>query len=192
MFELSIEIKQREDIRDLEGLALAHGGLGRLAFFTQHPDFELARQHFEEDLRYSEKIGSITGQTKMHSLLGACILQESNSESRFEDARGHYRAAHAAAVELVDKLFALTGLLQCHAALDDGNSVQQHGAEIWAVIQNALDQLPEEKRKTDPVSAIPPMCRDGVRAALQACQQQAESPWHGQITDLLGPGTAGP
>jgi hypothetical protein len=185
LFELSIEIKQREDIRDLAGLAFAYGGLGRLAFFGDPPDFDNARLNFEEDLRYSEKIGSVTGQTKMHSLLGACILGEEKSKSQFEAARVHYAAAHAAAVERVDMLFALAGLLECHAALDHADTVAQFGSELYELVQNAVSHLPEEERNSDPVAAIPQMCRENVQTALMACQQQAGSQWHRWLTNLL-------
>ena len=186
LFVKSIEIKEREDIRDLEGLALAHGGLGRLAFFAEPPDFDTAQKHFAEDLKYAEKIGSVTGQTKMHSLLAACILGEETSAPSYQAALPHYQAAHALAAERVDKLFALAGLLECHGALAQDDAVEQHGAELFELVRTTLDQLPEEQRAADPVSAIPAMCREAVEGALQTCQAHEQSPWHHWLTELLG------
>jgi PAS domain-containing protein len=185
LFEQSIQIKQREDIRDLEGLAFAYGGLGRLAFFAAQPDYETARRHFAQDLNYSEKIGSMTGQTKMHSLLGACILGEGRSTSRCEAALAHYQAAHAAAVERVDKLFALAGLLECHASLDQAEAVAQVGNELYELVQHSLSELPADVRNAEPVAAIPHICRESIETALKSCPQNAESTWHRWLTESL-------
>ena len=186
LFHASIQIKQREDIRDVEGLASAYGGLGRLAFFQAPPDFETARKNFEEDLRYSEMIGSVTGITKMHSMLGACAMGLDKSDAGFETALGHYEVAHSAAVERVDQIFALAGLLECNASLSRMDAVDNYGNELCRLIDNSVSRLSEEQRFADPVSAIPQMCISSIDAALKKTGQQAGSQWHQWLTVLLG------
>jgi hypothetical protein len=185
LFELSIDIKHRADIRDLEGLASAYGGLGRLAFFADPPDYEQARENFEHDLKYSERIGSLIGQSKMHSFLGACVLGMKESEAPFEAALAHYEAARAAALERVDVLFALAGLLECHGAMGHTDDIELLGNELFELIRHRVEEMLEKDRDAAPVSAIPEMCRGQIAAALRTCQPFTASQWHQWLTGIL-------
>ena len=186
LYEMSIGLKNREDIRDVEGLAFAHGGLGRLAFFAKEPEFELARTHFAEDLKYSEKIGSVTGQTKMHSMLGACDLgqSDSNGQAGYTSAYDHYRAALDLAVERVDVIFSLAGLIEACAGLDKDGELNQSGESLVEVIQSAFDSMSKEDQEENPVWAIPRICLPNVQSAIRNSESAANQEWHRWIVEL--------
>ena len=156
LFELSLELKERPELRDLAGLARSHGGLGRLAFFIQPPDLDVAEFHFRTDLELSEKIGDLAGQTKMRSLLGACSLLRGDAPS----ARSHYALALELAEAPIDVFFAGTGVLRTEVSEPNvetidavaGRLVKSAGAkgeiprpcrEELAKALNALGDLPE-------------------------------------------------
>jgi hypothetical protein len=185
LFELSIQLKSREDIRDIEGLAVAHGGLGRLAFFAQEPDYDTAREHFLEDLRCSERIGSVTGQTKMHSLLGACDLAQGDDPERFQSARKHYEAAFELSAERFDKFFALAGLLESHAGLGEEEQINEHGEALRDLAVAGLDALPDSERSENPIACIPRPCLDNIRTALSRAEAAREAAWHQWLTELI-------
>ena len=146
LFQLSLDLKNQAEIRDLPGLARTHGGMGRLAFFAQPPDLEAARVHFEEDLRLSEQIGDRRGISKMHSLLGAVALKQ----GRGEDAERHYRRSIAENVDRIDVCLSLAGLLDRVRASGDAA---------------AFATLAEEARGHD-FSDLPPFARDELARAL--------------------------
>jgi tetratricopeptide (TPR) repeat protein len=122
LFELSLTIKGRRELRDLKGQAITHGCLGGFYYFCDPPDVTAARHHLELDLEISEEIGDRLGQTKSLSLLGACDLAETNSDS----AVRRYREAEATAPDDVNKLFALCGLIQ--SLIQDANIEGAHEA----------------------------------------------------------------
>ena len=181
LFLTSIELKSRASIRDLQGLAFAHGGLGRLAYFSDEPNFDEARKQFAEDLRYSERIGSRTGQCKMHSLLGGCDVRQNHN---YESALEHYRRAYELADERVDQFFGLGGILECAGHLEKPDSVAQFGPALADLTRAAIDQLDADARTSDPKSAIPRMCLASVTAALEACKT-CDADWHRWLTELL-------
>jgi tetratricopeptide (TPR) repeat protein len=181
LFLTSIELKSRASIRDLEGLAFAHGGLGRLAYFSRDPDFDEARSQFMEDLRYSERIGSITGQCKMHSLLGGCDVQQNQN---YQSALDHYRQAYDFADERVDQFFALGGLLECAGHLENTEIINRFGPTLVDLTNAVVDDLPEEVRQTKPLSAIPRMCLPSIEAAMTACQN-SDASWHQWMATLF-------
>lgn len=182
MFLTSVELKSRPSIRDVEGLAFAHGGLGRLAFFAPAPDFDEARKHFAEDLRYSEKIGSRTGQTKMSSLLGACDLRQHQD---YTAALSHYESALSMAEERVDRFFALSGLLECCGGLEQKDGMTRYGIALVQLIDECLESLPEDVRQKDPQAAIPRMCLSAIDAGLAACGLVRVDEWYQRISKIL-------
>jgi tetratricopeptide (TPR) repeat protein len=181
LFLTSIELKSRTTIRDLEGLAFAHGGLGRLAYFSGDPDFDEARTQFMEDLRYSERIGSITGQCKMHSLLGGCDVRQNKN---YQSALDHYRQAYDFADERVDQFFALGGILECAGHLSNKQIVARFGPPLVELANAVIADLPEDVRLSDPKSAIPRMCVAGLQAGLDA-SSGLDAGWHRWMTQLL-------
>lgn len=182
LFLTSIELKNRPEIRDVEGLAIAHGGLGRLAFFDARPDYDDARAHFEKDLSYSERIASRNSQSKMHSLLGACDIRQHQD---FESARKHYEAALEMADEVVDRMFALSGLLECSGSLSDGENVSRYGQRLQELMQSTVNDFADDSRVENPRGAIPGMCLDSIRAGLAACSAQRDAQWHRWISVLI-------
>lgn len=187
LFEFSIALKSRDDIHDIPGLAVAHGGLGRLYFFADTPDYDLAEHHFREDLEYSEKIGSLTGQTKMHSLIAACKLQQKDvpAEQRYERALRHYEAAHAAAEEQFDAFFALAGLIECLETLGRHADAQARGEELWRLVSARLESLPDDLRETRPSAAVPGPCIGPLRKILDICPACRDATWRGQLRHVL-------
>ncbi len=71
-FERGLSIRQTHHLGDLPGQARAIGGLGRLAFFSDPPDYARARRYFLDDLAIAEEIGDKAGQSLCHSLLAGC------------------------------------------------------------------------------------------------------------------------
>lgn len=181
LFETSIELNSRPEIRDVAGLAMSHGGLGRLAFFAKEPDYATARAHFAENLRLSEQIGSLIGQTKMHSMLGACNL----AEGVHDEAKRHYAAAAKLASEYVDKVFALIGLVQVNAGLQQIEGTEESGDALVALIQARLGELSAEDRKKNPVSAIPGISLPNLSKALEESRTQQSSRWHRYLSSLV-------
>ncbi|MGB0582634.1 MAG: ATP-binding protein, partial [Limisphaerales bacterium] len=182
-FEQSIELKSIPAIRDVEGLALAHGGLGRLAYFAEPPDYETAREHFAEDLRYSEKIGSVTGQTKMHSLLGACDLN--SDPAKLEDALAHYQSAIGFAEEDFDKYFALAGLIEAHSAVKQTAEADRRGQELVDLTKSRHASCPESDRPEKPGEVIPRFCIDALKRALEQSPESKAANWHSWLRDQL-------
>lgn len=181
LFETSIELKSRPEIRDVSGLAMSHGGLGRLAFFAKEPDYPTARTHFAENLRLSEQIGSLIGQTKMHSMLGACNL----AEGIHSEAKRHYASAAQLASEYVDKVFALIGLIEVNAGLQQIEGTEESGDALTALIQTRLGELSAEDRKKNPVSAIPSISLPNLTKALETSRTQQSSRWHRYLSSLV-------
>ena len=181
LFETSIEIKSRPDVDDEPGLAMSHGGLGRLALFAEKPDYVMARHHFTENLRISEAVGSIIGQTKMNSLLGAVDV----AENRLVDAKQRYTAALRLASEDVDKIYALSGLVNVRSKLGQESGAAEAGALLCELIKDRVTLLDRETREKDPGSAIPRSCMPRIAQALSAAAEQTANPWHQWLTSVI-------
>ncbi|MEI8371824.1 MAG: AAA family ATPase [Planctomycetota bacterium] len=110
LFMRRIELDERLKLHDRRGLAMTHGGLGRLAFYGQPPDLSAAQLHFERDLEISEALGDAVGQVKMHSFLAACEL----GQGELDGAIRHYRQSWSLAKAHTDRFFAGVGLLECY------------------------------------------------------------------------------
>lgn len=191
LFESSIERKSRAETYDAHGLALAHGGLGRLAFFAEPPDLTAAREHFLADLEYSRQVGSRTGRTRMHGLLAAVELRsvaaldgelrsdDPGARNGIERALAHFREARELADERWDKTMALAGLLQCHAALGEVDLARGYGMQLADLVQGAAPGVESlgvaAARSAD---AMPPHCRRAIAAALRQCSACEREAWH--------------
>jgi tetratricopeptide (TPR) repeat protein len=128
LFHKSIEIKSKEELRDLPGLARSYGGLGRLELSLYNGDVSKAFEYFKEDLTLSEKIGDIVGIVKMNSMLGTCSLKMGKHENAYEYFRNSYENSDS----IIDKIFAITGIVESSIL---GNN------EIDETYYLALDEL---------------------------------------------------
>jgi len=150
LFQRRLRIYATNRIGDAPGLAKTHGGLGRLAFFGAPRDLTTAREHFQKDLEISEAIGDIQGQTQMHSLLGACALEEGD----FDSASAHYQRSWELARHTVNRFFAGAGLLKCHAS-------QRRWADFGELAKQLIEFAEAE--------GMPATCAEAIRDAIAAC-----------------------
>lgn len=167
LFEQSIQLKTRPEIRDVSGLAMAHGGLGRLYFYTDEPDYDAARHHFELDLKYCHRTGNRIGEAKMHSMLAGCDL----GQRRFESAAEHYQHSLDLAVTPVDRYFALAGLIETHVSLGQSASVNLHGSQLADAVREA---------------EVPEFCQSVIRAALDRASEYAGEGWYDVLLSTVG------
>jgi tetratricopeptide (TPR) repeat protein len=154
LFTRRLKLNERHKIGDPQGVAMTHGGLGRLAYFYERKDIPAARYHFQKDLDISEAIGDLQGQIQMHSLLGGCALEENDVNS----AVNHYQRSWELSPDAVSRFFAGAGLLNCYARHERVNQVRQIAREL-------LDVAREQ--------GIPHPCRDDVVDAINVCAERA-------------------
>lgn len=181
LFETSIELKQRPDIDDAVGLAISHGGLGRLFLFAEPPDYVSARHHFEENLRISQELGSLVGQTKMHSLLGAVDVRE----RKLVDAKARYGRALEMAAGQVDHIYALAGLTETCALLGQLDQADQHGSALANLIVTRVEETAPDSAEANPRSAIPISCYPRIIQCLATAKSLQPSPWHNTLATLI-------
>ena len=120
---------------------MTHGGLGRLAFFYEPKDLATAAFHFQKDLDISEAIGDKQGQIQMHSLLGACALEEDDVDTAlryYHDVLSQSTALNLLPVTL-ETLVGVAGLLA-----QQGH--YQRAAELLAFVQHPPATVDEIKR----------------------------------------------
>ena len=143
LFEKRLSLDSENHLKDIPGLARTHGGLGRLAFFSEVPDIDMARHHFSSDLKFSEQIGDISGQARMLSLLGACDLRE----GLVDQAQSRYEKSLLLSEFDSDKIFALVGLMECSLITDQTEETDRCGRQILAIVSE---------------SGLPQVCRNQV------------------------------
>lgn len=153
LYERRIEINERHKLGDLKGLAMSHGGLGRLLLYNES-DPEAAREHFEEDLQLAEELGDVGGQVQMHSHLGECALGLDN----LEEARNHYEQSLEKADGWVSQCFALAGLIITCARSEDLDGLKEHGTRLedtinWDNLFGGLaDRIEEALEEAEPAN----------------------------------------
>jgi|TARA_Y100000031_G_scaffold141273_1_gene169664 tetratricopeptide (TPR) repeat protein len=76
LYHKSLELKEKQEIKDVKGIAMTHGGLGFFSFFGKPQDMEAARFHFEKDLELATQINGELGMSKMNSMLSQIDLAE--------------------------------------------------------------------------------------------------------------------
>ena len=76
LYHRSLELKENQEIKDVKGIAMTHGGLGFFSFFGKPQDLESARFHFEKDLELATQINGEIGMSKMNSMLSQIDLVE--------------------------------------------------------------------------------------------------------------------
>jgi hypothetical protein len=182
LFHQSIGLKSLPEVNDRHGLAMAHGGLGRLAFFRGEPDLATARHHFQVDLELSEQLGSADGQAKMHSLLGACDC----AEEQWAAGLVHYEQSLNLAFSPADRAFALHGLVQCLAGLGQADALAQR-AEALAEAVTAVVPTPAAG-----MSALGTMmgaqAEAKLRVLLAPWPELSAQPWSGALGLSAGAG----
>lgn len=77
----SLELKENQEIKDVKGIAMTHGGLGFFSFFGKPQDLESARFHFEKDLELATQIKGEMGMSKMNSMLSQIDIIENKIQS---------------------------------------------------------------------------------------------------------------
>jgi len=136
LFERRLRLNDVHKIGDARGQAMTHGGLGRLAFFYEPKDIATAALHFQKDLEISEAIGDQQGQIQMHSLLGACALENDEVEKALE----HYQRSWDLSRAPISRFFAGIGLLSCHSRKMQG---EQFDEVIRQLLELARDGVPD-------------------------------------------------
>jgi len=160
LHERRIELNETHKLGDLQGLAMSHGGLGRLLVHpkadVERSDVEAAKKHFEEDLRLAEEIGDVGGQVHMHSELGGCALKLSDDA----EARRQYELSLEKANAWASECFALAGLLITCARQEDTEGVTTYGRQLTETIQweNLFDDL--EDRIQEALETTAPLAGD--------------------------------
>ena len=132
-YSISIEIKEMETISDLTGLTLSYGGLGRCYFAGFPKESEniiSAISNFKKDLEISESISQLSGIIMMHSSLGECYYTLEQNKKSY----GHYTLSYKYSSELLDKYFALIGLLKVNLRL--GNKYDNYLDSILSILKN--------------------------------------------------------
>jgi tetratricopeptide (TPR) repeat protein len=153
LYERRIEINERHKLGDLQGLAMSHGGLGRL-FLYNESDPEAAREHFEEDLQLAEELGDVGGQVQMHSHLGECALALGN----LEEAHRQYEQSLNKADSWVSECFALAGLIITCAYIQDPDGLNKYGRRLESTIKwdklfsGLADRVEETLEEADSVA----------------------------------------
>lgn len=158
LYERRIELNETHKLGDLQGLAMSHGGLGRLLTHpkaeVEKPDVEAAKKHFKEDLRLAEEIGDVSGQAQMHSHLGECALRLSNNG----EASDQYKLSLEKASAWTSECFALAGLLITCARQEDTEGMITYGRQLAETIQwdslfkGLEDRIQEALEATAPVA----------------------------------------
>ena len=180
LYLLSIKIKKRPGISDILGLAVSYGGLGRLSFFAENPEYGLAREYFTKDLLYSRKIGNITGIGKMHSFIGLCDMKE----KKWDDAYDNFSQSLDISVSVVDKLFGLAGLISASSMLEQPDNIDRHGAEMAAVCKTIVQ---ESAHSPQALGAID-MASQEMKNALSLCSAHSEKEWYASVRECLDAG----
>jgi tetratricopeptide (TPR) repeat protein len=165
LFERRLKLNETQKVGDPRGLAMTHGGLGRLAFYGKPQDIPTARQHFQKDLEISEAIGDLQGQIQMHSLLGACALAENDLSA----AQGHYEQSWELSRAPISRFFAGAGLISCYARSHQNQPLQDMVRQLLA--------LAEQR-------GIPVVCRDEIAAALAECPSECQDRNSQRLLDI--------
>jgi hypothetical protein len=149
LFERRLHLNETHQVGDPRGQAMTHGGLGRLAFFHEPRDLATAVYHFQKDLEISEAIGDQQGLIQMHSLLGACALEEDD----VAQALHHYERSWELSQHATSQFFAGTGLIACYGRTGDRRSFEQVVDRLLALADDG----------------VPSGCAEDLAAALTAC-----------------------
>ena len=130
LLERRLTLLETSGVGDLRGLAMTHGALGRLALAATPRNPDLARIHLAKDLELSTAIGDVAGQVQMHSLLGACALEDGD----LDRAREHYGLSWSLGEDVRARCFSGAGLLRTHAAAGDRDALAQVARDLDRVL----------------------------------------------------------
>jgi hypothetical protein len=101
----------------------------------------------------------------MHSLLGACALENGDSEQ----ALTHYQRSWELAGDPIDRCFAAVGLLRCY-------QLQNRHDQFEGMAQQLLGLLDREK--------IPIDCESQLQAVLKTCPVKSRGEAVSKLWDL--------
>jgi len=166
LLERGLSIRQLNHLGDLPGQARAHGGLGRLAYFSNPPDYATARRHFLEDLRIATEIDDAAGESMCHSFLAGC----DRADGELETALEHYSQAQALAGGPKDWFFSTAGMFEVLIERNQPDRAERVGREILA--------------KADE-TAIPRECAAEIARILAANGHKLGGDWVGELTDRV-------
>ena len=168
LYQDSVELKNRPELRDIHGLAISHNGLGRIAIFGEPSDLKAAVYHFQKSLSYAERIGSPMDMSKSHSFLGLCAKLKRD----YRQAVTEYEKSYHLAQSPVDKGFAGAGLLESYAALNDKTNLMSFGQKMS--VELAAD------------GGVPISCLDSMSSAWEKCQKLLKKEdWINELESLL-------
>jgi len=167
LYQHSIDIKDRPELRDTNGLAISHNGLGRISIFGQPPDPEKARHHFEMSLEYAKRIGSTIGICKSSSFLGMCA----KTEEKYDEAVEQYQQSYDHAQGSFDCCFAAAGMLESLSMLPDVERINQFGPMFLEQVK--IDQ------------GMPPPTTSAVSGALAKCTNLTSADWLGELQSMI-------
>ena len=170
LFERRLRLNETHQIGDARGQAMTHGGLGRLAFFHEPKDIATAAFHFQKDLDISEAIGDQQGLIQMHSLLGACAIEDDEMEKALE----HYQRSWDLSRAPISRFFAGIGLLTCHCRT-------RQCVQFDEVIRQLLDLARD---------GVPDVCAEDLVAALTSCPSDLFSAEAEQLLEIAQAETA--
>jgi len=155
LYQQRITLNEELSLGDRKGLALTHGGLGRLMFYHRS-NYQEARHHFEADLRFAQELNDREGQVQMHSLIGACALETGD----LADAQTQYEQSLKLAENWISQVFALVGLVRVHARENAAKELNRRGQQLVDVTE---------------WQALFPDLRSQVEMALDAAEENSAS-----------------
>lgn len=167
LFEKRLKLNEDWKLGDWPGKARAHGGLGRLAFFSEKPDISKAREHFEQDLYISKEIvGDVAGMSMMHSFLGGC----DKIEKKWDSALDHYEISYKLASGRKDKFFALAGIFEIAGLSGKIETFEQYCTDFYMLAK-------EEK--------IPVECKNILESSQKTCEVFKNSKYYNEFTECI-------
>ncbi|MDP6650595.1 MAG: hypothetical protein QGF90_00510, partial [Gammaproteobacteria bacterium] len=167
LYQQSVDIKNRPELRDINGLAISHNGLGRIHIFGQPPNPAQARYHFEISLEFAERIGSAIGICKSSSFLGMCA----KTEEKHDDAVEYYQRSYDYAQGSFDRGFAAAGLLESLCNVQDLERMNEFGPLFLAQVT------------TD--GEVPGPTISAITGALDRCQEHSSADWLTELRSMI-------
>lgn len=142
LFRQSLFLKR--ELNDLEGQAITHGNLGRLAAFRG--DYEVALEHFFADLKLAESLGDLHGQVVMHNQIGDIylLLEEYDRASKAIESALEVARRSQNSLDLCYSQRTAGRLEMARHQFDTATKLLQESRDLFAKLQHN-----EEAARTD-------------------------------------------